>query len=273
MNPSTDPPRAGAESGSATAAGESAAPGPPGLIRAERLSIAYGRTRVLTDVTLTVRAGECWFLLGGNGQGKTSFLRAVLGLLVPAVGGLWLHPTLAARARIGFVPQRCDLNPSLPTTVREFVGLGLVGIPVAKAESSERLERSLKQVGLADFRCKNYWALSGGQRQRALVARALIREPPLLVLDEPTNGLDPASEEALLELIATLHRQEGRTVLFVTHDVAVAQRLATHVALFHGGGVVAGAREEVLTPASLSRVFGFAAARPGGERYSVGGHD
>jgi ABC-type Mn2+/Zn2+ transport system ATPase subunit len=242
------------------------------LVRAEGLSIAYGRNRVLSDVTLTVRAGECWFLLGGNGQGKTSFLHAVLGLLAPAAGDLALHPTLAARARIGFVPQRCDLNPSLPTTVREFVRLGLVGVPVSRTAATERLHWALDRVGLGDLRRKDYWALSGGQRQRALVARALIRRPALLVLDEPTSGLDPASEEALVELIVTLNRVESRTVLFVTHDVAIAQRSATHVALFHDGGVTGGPRQDVLTSANLARVYGFEIAEGADQRHTIGGH-
>jgi ABC-type Mn2+/Zn2+ transport system ATPase subunit len=211
---------------------------------------------VLHEVNLVVHAGEFWFFLGPNGEGKTTLLRAILGMLPAAAGQLWLDPEMGRRERIGFVPQRCDINPTLPTTVREFVLLGLVGLRTNPHDRGERLAWALDKVGLGGLQDKDYWALSGGQRQRALVARALVRRPSVLILDEPTNGLDLATEDTLLRFTAALNREAHLTILFVTHDMAIAARYATHLAFFHGGKVVSGARQEVLNRHTLAQVYG-----------------
>jgi zinc transport system ATP-binding protein len=240
------------------------------LISARGLSLGYNGRIVLRDVNLDVGRGEFWFLLGANGEGKTTFVRTVLGLIPPQAGTLHLDPRRAGRAHIGFVPQRCDLNPNVPTTVREFVLLGLVGIRVSAAEAQTRLTWALEKVGLGGLREHAYWSLSGGQRQRALVARALVRRPQLIILDEPTSGFDPAAEEALFGVLAGMNRDAGLTVLFVTHDVTAAARHATHVALFHGGNVISGPRTAVLTPANLERVYGAALSTL--PLHALGGH-
>lgn len=208
------------------------------LVRVAGLDLAYGAAHVLRDATLEVRRGEFWFLLGGNGSGKTTFLRALLGVVPPRAGILALSPALHGRQGIGFVPQHCAINPALPTTVREFVSLGLVGLTVPRRERAARLERALERVGLAALLSRDYWSLSGGQRQRALVARALVRDPELLILDEPMNHLDPDAEEMLLHDLLGLHRGGRLALLLVTHDVAMAERHATHVATFGDGRVV-----------------------------------
>jgi len=226
------------------------------VVTAAGLTLGYGRRPVLAGVDWTVRAGERWFLLGPNGGGKTTLLRGVLGLLPARAGRLALHPELARRERIGFVPQRCEFNRSLPITVREFVRLGTVGLGLGRRETAAYLDRALAHASLDGLARRSFWALSGGQRQRALVARALVRRPTLLVLDEPTNHLDPAQEDALLRLVAALNADEGVTVLFVTHDVALASRWATHVALVFDGRVVAGPAPDVLARGDLRAVFG-----------------
>jgi len=226
------------------------------LLAANRLTLGYGGAPVLREVDLRVRAGEFWFLLGPNGAGKTTLLRAVLGALPPAAGQLALHPSLDDRTALGFVPQRCTPNPILPTTVREFVGLGLVGLTLDGRERQARLAWALAHAGLAGLERRSYWALSGGQRQRALVARALVRRPRLLILDEPTNHLDFLIEEAILALLAALQRDERTAILFVTHALHVAERYATHVALFHGGTVESGPAAELLRPECLARAYG-----------------
>jgi len=226
------------------------------VVTAEGLALGYDGHPVLAGVDFTVRAGERWFLLGPNGGGKTTLLRAVLGLLAPRAGRLVLHPELARRERIGFVPQRCEFNHSLPITVREFVLLGTVGLRLPAGDTGERLRWALEHAALAPLARRSFWALSGGQRQRALVARALVRRPTLLVLDEPTNHLDPAQEDALLRLVAALNTEERVTTLFVTHDMALAVRWATHVALVFDGHVVAGPAAEILARDDLRGVFG-----------------
>ena len=226
------------------------------IIKATGLCLGYGRRVILEDVNVEIHAGTFWFFLGPNGSGKTTLIRAILGVLRPGAGRLSLHPTLASRERIGFVPQRCDINPTLPTTVGEFVVLGLVGIPVEKKDRVERLAWALDKVGLGGLEGIGYWSLSGGQRQRALVARALVRRPRLLILDEPTNGLDLSAEDSFLRSLADLNEKEHVTPLFVTHDVTIAARYATHLALFHSGGVESGPRQKVLNRTTLERVYG-----------------
>ncbi|HEY5864395.1 MAG TPA: ABC transporter ATP-binding protein [Candidatus Tectomicrobia bacterium] len=226
------------------------------MLAASGLSVAYGRRVILEHITFAIRRGEFWFCLGLNGAGKSTLLRAILGDLRPQSGQLWLHPDLASRQHLGFVPQRCDLNPALPTTVREFVLLGAVGIRLHRQERQARLEVALARVGLQQMARQSYWALSGGQRQRALVARALVRQPRLLLLDEPVSGFDLPTIDAFLQCLSSLHQREGATLLFVTHDVALAARYATHVMLLRAGSMVAGPAQEVLTPHCLTHVYG-----------------
>ncbi len=227
------------------------------VFRARGAELGYGAEPVLSGVDLEIRRGEFWFLLGPNGSGKTTLLRALLGLLEPRAGTLQRHPEWTARERLGFVPQSCDINPTLPTTVREFVSLGFVRSRIPRAERPRGLRDALALVGLQGRERTSYWSLSGGQRQRALVARALVRRPQLIVLDEPTEWLDVATEDVLLRTLVELHRA-GITLLFVTHKLLLAARFATHVALFDAGRVIAGAREEMLQPARIERVFGVA---------------
>jgi ABC-type Mn2+/Zn2+ transport system ATPase subunit len=228
------------------------------IVKTTGLRLGYGQRIVLAQVDFEIRSGEFWFFLGPNGEGKTTLLRAMLGMIRPQAGQLWVHPELGHRERIGFVPQRCDINPTLPTTVREFVLLGLVGVHTDRHDEALRLDWALDKVGLGRLEGKDYWSLSGGQRQRALVARALVRRPSILILDEPTNGLDLVAEDAVLRFLAELNRKDHQTLLFVTHNLSLAARYATHIALFHAGEVASGPRQAVLTRHTLERIYGVA---------------
>jgi zinc transport system ATP-binding protein len=221
------------------------------------VTLGYKRGRpVLEGASLRIAAGEFWFLLGQNGSGKTTLLRGILGLLKPWTGAIRLHPELAARSAIGFVPQRAEFNPGLPTTVREFVSLGLVGTGTRSELRESRFEWALSAVGLENLASVDYHRLSGGQRQRALLARALIREPAFLILDEPTAGLDVPSQEAFYSCLEFLHRRKELTLLFITHDLLPAARFASHLALCVERTVVAGERARILTPDLLRRTYG-----------------
>ena len=154
------------------------------------------------------------------------------------------------------IPQVTAINHSLHTTVREFVSLGLAGAAVPPGGREAALHWALDRVGLRELSDADYWSLSGGQQRRTLVARALVRRPGWLVLDEPTEGLDVGTEEALLATLAGLHRDEGVTLLFVTHKLAIAARHASHVAFFRNGTVQAGPREELMDEAWVEAVFG-----------------
>ncbi len=225
------------------------------LIRAEGLTLGYGGAPVVRAVDLHVRRGDYWFLVGPNGSGKTTFVRALFGLVRVAAGRLEVDPALGGRARIGFVPQRWNLNPSLPTTVGEQVRLGLVGLSLGTAASASAVARALDEVGLGGRERQDFWTLSGGQRQRVLLARALVRSPALLVLDEPEAGLDLVAERRLLDVLRETNRTHGVTVVHVSHDLESVRRYATHVALFAAGTVRSGTAAEVMTRADLERAF------------------
>jgi ABC-type Mn2+/Zn2+ transport system ATPase subunit len=210
---------------------------------------------VVSGVDLTVSAGDFWVLLGPNGRGKTSLVKAILGLLAPLAGTLDLA---VDRQHLGFVPQRGELSDTLPMTVREFVDLGMVNLPLTRAGRRERLAAALREVGLDDRPAAPMRILSGGQHQRALIARALVRQPALLILDEPTTGLDVAAEASLMRCVAQLHRDRGLTVLLVTHDLDLARRHATHAGIFVDGTVRCLPMADPAAAAAIGRSFGLA---------------
>jgi len=227
---------------------------PATLLRCRDLVAGHGKNAVLRGVSLDVRAGESWFVLGTNATGKSTLVATLLGILPPLGGeaGLGAGTT---RGDLGYVPQRADLVKNLPTTPHELVLLGLVGLRLARVEREARIAEALEQVGLSHALRADYWSLSGGQRQRVLLARALARRPRLLCVDEPMNQLDLVTERAVLELLARRQRDQGLALLYVTHQVALAAHLATHVALVHHGGVETGRAAELLAPARLELAY------------------
>ena len=226
------------------------------IYRASDVALGYGSHVILRGVNLEIRSGQFWSFLGPNGSGKTTLLRGFLGELKARAGTLQVPPAIDRVAPIGFVPQRCEINPTLPITLGEFVGLGLVGTRLGKSARRERLTWVLEALWLPALAGHSYWTLSGGQRQRALIARALIRRPRVLIMDEPTNNLDLIAEDVVLKTLTDFRTQFQAACLFVTHDLALAERYATHVGLVAEGGVLAGARADVLTRANLEHLYG-----------------
>ena len=225
------------------------------IYRASDVALGYGNQVILRGVNLEICSGQFWSFLGPNGSGKTTLLRGFLGELKARVGTLQVPPAIDGVAPIGFVPQRCEINPTLPITLGEFVGLGLVGTRLSGAERREHLAWVLEALWLPNLARQSYWTLSGGQRQRALIARALVRRPRVLVMDEPTSNLDLIAENVVLKALTDFRTQHQAACLFVTHDLGLAERYATHVGLVAEGGVVAGARADVLTRANLEHLY------------------
>lgn len=206
--------------------------------------VGYDGRPVLRDVSLTVTAGEVVAVLGANGSGKSTLIRAVLGLVPLSAGSVTLFGTPLRRfrqwRRIGYVPQRLGAGSGVPATVAEVVASGRLarrGIlrPPGSADRTAVAE-ALREVGLADRSGDPVATLSGGQQQRTLIARALAGDPELLVLDEPTAGVDAASQEAfagaLRRFVAT-----GGTVLLVAHELGPLRPLISRAVVVHHGGI------------------------------------
>jgi len=225
------------------------------LISLRGVSLGYRGREVLRDVELDLSAGDFWCFLGPNGEGKTTLVKALLGALRPRRGRLTRQREMFRAGKVSYVPQRLELSPALPMTVREFVLTGLAGIRGDRESCQRRLDRILQLVGLTKLARQSVWTLSGGQRQRSLVARALIRDPSLLIVDEPTTGLDAASSTAVIQILSELHARFRVSIVLVTHDLDLAARLATHVAFFRQGRVAAGRVEELLTAEQLEQTF------------------
>lgn len=193
------------------------------LIAADHICVRYGETEVLHDVTLSIAPGEIVTILGPNGSGKSTLLRALLGIVPVAEGRV----TRADGLRLGYVPQRLHIDRSMPLTVRRFLSL-----PQRVADSAA--ETALDRVGMTGFGARQMTELSGGQMQRALLARALLSNPQLLVLDEPTQGLDQPGEAGFYRLIEAVRQETGAAVLMVSHDLHVVMAASDRVICLNG---------------------------------------
>jgi zinc transport system ATP-binding protein len=208
-------------------------PGVP-VLEADSVSFAYDNEPAVVDVSLSVAPGEFCALVGPNGSGKSTLLRLLLGLLRPAAGRVrcfGVDPRrVGDRWRIGYVPQRHALAPELPATVEEVVGAGRLARrgwwKRPRAEDRTACAHAIESVALSALAKRPVRALSGGQQQRVLIAKALASEPELLVLDEPTAGVDAESQQLFRDSLVHLINEHGAAVLLVSHELgAVAEDL------------------------------------------------
>jgi ABC-type Mn2+/Zn2+ transport system ATPase subunit len=230
-------------------------PGQP-LVTFEGVDLGYGKCRILEDLNLVLSTGDNLAIVGPNGSGKTTLLKALLGILRPMKGQIKRAPDL----RFGYVPQRQFVDEVYPFTVLEIAMMGrypLLGT-FARPSASDRqfTLNCLNHVDIADLAGRAYQELSGGQKQRVLIARALAGEPAVLVLDEPTNGMDLASERAIMELVKHLREVDGLTVVMVSHLLNVVANYADSLVILDDGTRITGDLTDVLSSENLTSLYG-----------------
>lgn len=224
------------------------------LLVAQDAAFGYGRKPVVSGVNLAIEPGQFFGIVGPNGSGKTTLFRGLLGL-IPT-----LHGSVERRTRaIGYVPQRESLDALYPVTVEEVVQMGafakLHGLRRLPRAERERAIACLERVGLAERRRLPFSTLSGGQRQRVLIARALMVEPELVLLDEPTTGVDRAAQAHILELLNELNASQGLAVLLVSHQISMVRETVQRVLWVADGHVQEGLAAQMLAPENLDRLY------------------
>jgi zinc transport system ATP-binding protein len=226
------------------------------------VTFGYTATPVVEDVSLTIDSGEYVAIVGPNGSGKSTLMQLVLGLLEPDTGTARLFGERADRfddgERVGYVAQQASVAKEMPITVREVVKMGRfphVGFGWLSSEDWAIVDDALATVGMSAFADRRVTQLSGGQRQRAFIARALASEADLLVLDEPTVGVDAESVEAFYDLLAALNA-EGITVLLIEHDLGAVVEHADRVVCLNREVYFDGPSDEFVESDALARAFG-----------------
>jgi ABC-type Mn2+/Zn2+ transport system ATPase subunit len=224
------------------------------LLRLHAVSAGYGGAAVLHDVDLEVRTGDFAGVVGPSGSGKTTLLRVLLGTLAPATGTVQRAPGL----RVGYVPQLQTVSWDFPVTVAQCVLWARRPAHVwpwpTRSERSD-VAAALDRLGIGDLADRHIRELSGGQQQRMFLARALVRRPQLLLLDEPTSGVDVQTRHEVLHLLAGL-AAEGVSVLLTTHDLNGMAAHLPHLVALNGRVVATGRPEAVIRPAVLEEVYG-----------------
>ena len=232
------------------------------LIQARNLSVRIGKVPILTNIDLQVDYGEAVTIIGPNGSGKSTLLRTLVGALKPSEGELIRSPGLS----IGYVPQRLHIDETLPMTVRRFLQL-------PRKASVAQMRLTLANAGVAGLQEQQLMSLSGGQLQRVLLARALLDKPNLLLLDEPTQGLDRRGTADFYWLIESIRQELNCAVIMVSHDLQVVMRRSQRVICLNGHICCQGKPEAVSNSAEYRTLFGFEDDDHTMALYSHRGHD
>jgi len=215
------------------------------LLNAQNISVRFDDHVVLSGANVKVRAGNIVTLIGPNGAGKTSLVKAMLGLIKPSTGTVVRQKGLS----IGYMPQRLNLDPALPMTVRRFLQLGI-------QPGHGKTLKALQEVGALEVAETPLQMISGGELQRVMLARALLREPDLLVLDEPVQGVDITGQAELYKLINSIRKQRNVGVLMVSHDLHVVMAQTDHVVCINRHVCCAGHPEAVSRHPEFVALFG-----------------
>lgn len=223
------------------------------------VKVGYHGRAILPAVNLTVRPGTFLGVVGPNGSGKTTLVRTLLGLISPVAGRIEYRDE---EPRFGYVPQRPELERSFPLSALDMVLMGRfprVGVGRrVRGRDRDAARDALVRCGLGGLEHRALHTLSGGQRQRALIARALASEPQILILDEPTTGMDMVAEKALLDLVESFRRELGLGVVMISHHLHLVANFVHEVLLVDRvrNALVHGPVEEVVTPEKLSQLYG-----------------
>ncbi|MGD9677494.1 MAG: metal ABC transporter ATP-binding protein [Vulcanibacillus sp.] len=215
----------------------------------KNLTFKYSNQVILDDINLTIKSNDFLGLIGPNGSGKTTLLKAILGLLPIQQGEIFLFDKplnkFAVWSNVGYVSQKANsFNSGFPATVYEVVAMGLYGkkglFRRLNSSDIEQVYKTIETVGLEDYTKRSIGKLSGGQQQRAFVARALVSQPKLLILDEPTVGVDTESTNQFYLLLEKLNKEKNITIILVSHDIGVVTNKVSNIAclnrklLYHG---------------------------------------
>jgi ABC-type Mn2+/Zn2+ transport system ATPase subunit len=234
------------------------------LLTLDDVTLGYEGRAILRRVSLAIERGEFVALLGPNGAGKTTLLRGMLGL-VPVASGRIVHAYDRRATPPGYVPQRDTLDSIFPLTAYDVVLMAAAArVPPLRPVGARRRRLALDclgRVGLAEIADEPFWSLSGGQKQRVLIARALAVEPELLLLDEPTAGVDPGAEAAIVDVLVRENRERGITVVIVSHHLRLIRDVAESVIWVEAGAAVKGTAATMLSAERLADAFGAGAAR------------
>lgn len=237
------------------------------IIQLENIHFSYNNRKVLDNVNLTIHKGTFLGLVGPNGGGKSTLISIILGLTKPDKGNVYLlnEPISSFKKwhHIGYVSQKANtFNKGFPATVFEVVSMGLTAkigyFKFFRKKHKEKILQAIEQVGMSEYINQNIGHLSGGQQQRVFIARSLVSDPKLLILDEPTVGIDYKNVERFYELLYKLNVENEITMLLVTHDTGAMTQYATDVAClnktlhFHGKS----AEYDALSVEDLSKIYG-----------------
>ena len=226
-------------------------------ITCSNVTLAYDGTVVAEHIDFSVSAGDYLCIVGENGSGKSTLIRGLLGLKSPAAGSIIFGDGLRQH-QIGYLPQQSDVQRDFPASVSEIVRSGCIGrgsrsLFYTRAQK-QAASAAMEKLGILDIASASYRELSGGQQQRVRLARALCAADKLLLLDEPTTGLDPVVSAELYTIIEQLNRRDGMTVLMVSHDTGIPLRHASHVLHLKHRPLFFGTREDYLR-SEVGRAF------------------
>ncbi|PKN60296.1 MAG: ABC transporter ATP-binding protein [Deltaproteobacteria bacterium HGW-Deltaproteobacteria-11] len=235
------------------------------VIGVENLYFQYQAVEVLTDISFEIAAGDYVGLVGPNGSGKTTLVRAILGVARPLTGKVALFGQALDQFqdwhKVGYLPQKLGaFNPNFPATVREVASLGLIArksFPRRLDRADQRaVDRALERLGIADIGQKLIGELSGGQQQRALIARAIVGDPELIILDEPSAALDPESREHFFAILQDLNRNSRVTMILVTHDMGTIGQYANKLLYIDRKIIFYGGFDEFCRSENMTALFG-----------------